>query len=185
MAARNIPELDPISEVNTTDLLLIVDESVDIGTYFKVTVGSLAAFISENYSQLAGNAVGNINMSGFTLLAGNIQCYTEGNVNLISPLALNNNSLYLNNGSGTGNGTIYMDGGNIAFPGLNGSYGDSSYGSVIQTGSFNNGKGASGGLSFICSVGIELNWQAGWLSASYNAGDTFTNINMYNTGKSY
>ena len=182
MASRKITELSPIGSVTASDLLLIVDETADPPSNFNVTVEALGEFIGVNYAQLQGNATGNINMGTYALYVNNLLCYTEGNIVIDSPLAMSGNSLYLNSGSGSGGGTVYMDQGNIAFSGINGDYGDGGYGSVIQTGSFNNGYGASGGLSLVCSVGVELNWQAGWLSASYNNGEVFQNVNMYQTG---
>lgn len=108
-----------------------------------------------------------------------IQFYREdASVGFSGTVSMMGNPIHMNNGAGTGGGSINMDGGTIQFPGLNGDYGVDGYGSSVQTGSFDNGHGASGGVSQVCAVGFELNWQAGYFGASYNAGANPVAINM-------
>ena len=45
-------------------------------------------------------------------------------------------------------------------------------GQNINVGSFDNGSGGSSGISLVCAVGYELNWQGGHLSSSTSAGAT-------------
>lgn len=45
-------------------------------------------------------------------------------------------------------------------------------GQNINVGSFDNGTGGSNGISLVCAVGYELNWQGGHISSSTSAGAT-------------
>ncbi len=54
--------------------------------------------------------------------------------------------------------------GNIVF--------DSTGGQYIGKGTYDTARGGSYGLSLMCSVGYEINWQAGWISAYEQSGGT-------------
>ena len=114
--------------------------------------------------------------TGLTL-AGN-----GGNVSIAeSNLVLGGGTINMGTGMGGEGGNITMDGGTIQFPNLSGSYGIS-VGSQIGTGTFDGGHGGNGGVSLTCIAGFELNWQAGYLSNSYNNGQNFLDIIMDRTG---
>jgi hypothetical protein len=54
--------------------------------------------------------------------------------------------------------------GNIVFDGTSGQY--------IGKGTFDTSRGGNYGLSLVCSIGYELNWQAGWLTTTNQSSTT-------------
>jgi hypothetical protein len=153
---------DPSTGVSAGSDLTMVSGDIDLGANALYLDGKSGAggVIITDYT-------GGLDFYGWN--AGSpIQITTDG------ALLLQGNNIAMANGGGMGGGTQFMDGGIIAFPGLNGDYGDYSYGSSIQTGSFNNDTGGDGGIGIVCGVGYEFNWQGGHMASTYDAGETFS-----------
>jgi len=123
---------------------------------------------STNDSELAGWGLGveltSDTTQGTTVEYNGLHTYGNGSFITVNPTGITfpDSTVQTTAWTGTGGSFLPLAGGtmtgNITFDGTSGQY--------IGKGSFDTSRGGNFGISLMCSIGYEFNWQAGWLKTT-------------------
>jgi hypothetical protein len=168
---------------------------------YEMPISDLTTLIGGGGGGWVGTAASDLDMNGFNIVNTSIDgalhfgpSYNahivsdgDGGINIVDQggnaltwnpwdwngLMLNSKSITMNQGGGSGGGDILMDGGSIIIPGTGGW-------SYIKTGTY----GSAQGISLVCAVGYELNWQNGHLGVDNGANPIIMDSNIDMNGHS-
>jgi len=137
------------------------------------TGGLNNTYLGDDYISVAESdlgAVTNVN-AGYIYLRDNFAPDNELQISASNGITFPDGSIQTTaytGGGGGGGDSLPLAGGTMTGP----IYFDGTSGQYISKGNFDTSRGGNYGISLVCSIGYEFNWQAGWLTTTNQGSST-------------